>query len=184
VNPIFFRLLEEADLKPQDHERISSLLVAAFPQHVNTFSQKSYWGSMPEYRLLLENPSGELLAHLEFGLRTIGVGPQESKIAGIGAVATRPDVQGQHLGRALFKHLHSLLLERFGVDFGYLGCREAVVGFYQKVGFVRFDQTVLELNPDTGEWQESTYPNMVLPVCEPLEAWPGTGRVDLRGMPW
>jgi len=184
VNPVSLRLLEEASLTLEDHERISSLLVAAFPQFAAIFQEKSFWGSVPQCRLLLENSSGELLAHLEFGLRTIGVGEEEFTVAGIGAVATRPDVQRQHLGRTLFRHLHTLLLERFAVDFGYLGCREAVVGFYEKVGFVRFDQAVLELNPDSGELQESTYPNMVLPVRKPTRAWPGTGRVDLRGIPW
>lgn len=170
-------------LRAAQEQAIRALLVATFPQHAALFSRQSYWGSPPTWRLCLQD-GDELIAHTGFGERRIRVGTTEVSIAGIGAVAVHPRMQRCGLGRALFAELHRFLVERMRVDFGFLECREAIVPFYVSAGFTRFDQIVHCLDPDSGRWEDSVGPKMVLPACQPLTAWPAGERIDLRGMPW
>lgn len=68
--------------------------------------------------------------------------------------------------------------------FGYLGCREEVVGFYERVGWHRIDQKTREIDPESREWTLSEGPTLILPATAPLSAWPRAGTIDLRGMWW
>jgi nodulation protein A len=176
-------LVGEKDLTRAQEERIQALLLAAFPQYREIWSRHTFWGGPAEYRLWLECED-KIIAHLGFAKRTICVGEQDVLIAGIGAVATRPDFQGRGLGKQLFAELRKILLTQLSVDFGYLGCREAVIGFYEKAGFTLYRQTVYCLNPYEQQWNYDDGAQMVMPIRKPLTDWNATGLIDLRGMPW
>jgi nodulation protein A len=178
-----FELLDEASLDATNHRQICDLLVAAYLQFTEDFRDKSYWGSKPDFRIWLRGQNQNLIAHLEFGYRKILVDQNEILIAGVGAVCTHPNIQRTGLGIALVSELKKYLFLHSRVDFAFLGCREAVAGFYQRAGFFRTDQTVRYLDPDTAEWEQQMGIVMVLPIHKPIEGWPG-GLVDLRGMPW
>lgn len=178
------RAVRQAELTEEDERRIRTLLVSAFPQHAELFRRQSYWGSLPDWRLLLMDEHGRYVAHAGFGVRRIVVGARSLQIAGVGAVCTAPDVQRRGLGRELFAQLHAFLLAQPGLDFAFLECREGIAGFYEAAGFHRVHQAVRCLDPDSGEWEKSTGPKMVKPVGKPLSDWPQEGLIDLRGMPW
>jgi GNAT superfamily N-acetyltransferase len=178
------RIVREQDLAAGKERQLRDLLVATFPHHATLFGVQSFWGSVPEWRLWLEDEDGATRAHLEFGARRIIVGPSEFDIVGVGAVAVHPDSQRRGLGRRLFAELRAFLRDRLPVDFAFLECREAIVPFYVAAGLRRFDQTVWCFDPDARQWQESIGPKMVLPVRRPIDDWPARGRIDLRGMPW
>lgn len=170
----------------RDEARIRSLRVDAFAQQAALFSMQSYWGSLPQRRVLLVDEEGLPQAHAGFGLRDIAVGdhgPTALRIAGIGAVCVSPAQQRAGLGRQVFEHLRAFLLAHSSVDFAFLACREAIVPFYCAAGFTRFDAPVCCLDPDHGIWQESLGPKIVMSLARPLAAWP-PGRINLRGMPW
>lgn len=169
---------------PGQQDAIRALLNAAFPQFAEVWAIFTYWGSLPEGRVWLEDEEGELLAHLGFSRRRVGVGAAEVCIAGVGAVCTSPRVQGRGLGRALLWELRRVLREECPADFAFLGCREEVAPFYERCGFSRVRQVVRYLDPDDGVWVENPGPAMVLPARAPLSAWPREGLVDLRGLPW
>ncbi len=182
------RLVPEDTLTDIEHDTIKRLLVAAFPQYADIFSAASYWGARPEYRLWMETADGEMLAHLDFGRRMITVGDCEITVAGVSEVATHPDWQGRGVGRQLMAHLRMFLQMDFHVPFGFLNCREAVVGFYTSAGWHRVPQSTRFLDPDTNQWTKITSPAMILPAfaSESLDqyAWPSEGLIDLRGLPW
>ena len=73
--------------------------------------------------------------------------------------------------------------DRGRVAFGYLGCREQVVPFYESCGETRISARERSAGCE-GEpaVQEPGPPILVLPVA-PLEMWP-TGDIDLRGRAW
>jgi len=178
------RFVAEQDLTPADHAAISALLISAFPQYWDIFGAASWYGGRPDHRLWLEEPDGAAVAHLDFERRVIGVGNQEVLVAGVGEVATHPAWQGQGLGRRLMGELGRVLTTDTPVSFGYLGCREAVVGFYERVGWHRVRQTIRDIDPATGQWTMSEAPTLIRPAMAPLAAWPREGVVDLRGMWW
>jgi hypothetical protein len=69
-------------------------------------------------------------------------------------------------------------------DFGFLECREAVAGFYERVGFKRLRQACTSLDHESLAWETYVGPVMVLPLTKPMTAWPTAGDVNLRGMSW
>jgi nodulation protein A len=176
-------LVGEKELTRDQEQRIQALLLAAFPQYKEIWSRHSFWGGPAEYRLWLEQDQ-KMIAHLGFAKRNIRVGEQEVFIAGIGAVATHPEFQGKGVGKQLFAELRKILLTQLSVDFGYLGCREAVIGFYEKAGFTLYRQRVYCLNPYEQQWNYDDGAQMVMPIGKPLEDWDANGLIDLRGMPW
>lgn len=112
-------LVAEADLSPADDQRIRDLLVLAFARYTDIFSTVSYYYSVPEYRVWLEDESGMMVAHLDFERRIIGVGDVDVSIVGVGEVATHPDYQGQGIGRQLMQALRAVLVDDLAVDFGF-----------------------------------------------------------------
>lgn len=178
------RLVAEMELSAGDHTAVSTLLVATFPEHAETFHAASWYGGRPDHRLWLEDSDGTLVAHLDFERRLISVGDEDILVAGVGEVATHPDHQGKGLGRLLMAALRRLLTTQVPADFGYLGCREDVVGFYKRVGWHRIHQKTRETDPRSRQWTISYGPTLILPATAPLSAWPSEGMIDLRGMWW
>lgn len=140
--------------------------------------------SWKDHRLWLEETDGTLVAHLDFERRVIGVGNREVLVAGVGEVATHPAQQGRGLGRRLMAELRRVLSTETPADFGYLGCREEVIGFYERVGWHRIHQKTRELDPGSRQWTVSRGPTLILPATASLLAWPSEGTIDLRGMWW
>lgn len=178
------RFVAEAELSAEDHAAVSALLVAAFPEHADAFRTASWYGGRPDHRLWLEDSDSVLVAHLDFERRFIGVGDREVLVAGVGEVATHPEQQGKGLGRWLMAELRRVLTTETPVGFGYVGCREEVVGFYERAGWHRIDQRTREIDPGSREWTVSEGPNLILPATAPLAAWPCEGTIHLRGMWW
>ncbi|AFZ66402.1 GNAT family N-acetyltransferase [Deinococcus peraridilitoris] len=178
------RVVHEAALTTAQHEAIRRLLNAAFPEFRAAWAKSTFWGSLPEQRIWLEDSTGRVLAHLVFSRRRIGVGEREVHIAGVGGVCTDPELQGQGLGRQLMQELRRVLQGACPADFAFLGCRMEVVGFYERCGFSRVPQVVRYLDPDDVVWVHNRGPAMVLPARAALSHWPKSGLIDLRGLPW
>jgi nodulation protein A len=176
--------VRESEMSRQLEAEIQRLLVAAFPQHADFFATASYRGSVPEYRLLGRDGAGTLLAHLECGTRVALSAGQPVRILGIGAVATHPIVQGKGVGYAMFQALTRHAMQLQLADFGFLECREAVAGFYERVGFVRTGQPCTSIHHETLERETYEGPVMVLPLAMEFSQWPSVGKVDLQGMDW
>ncbi|ADV66459.1 GNAT family N-acetyltransferase [Deinococcus maricopensis] len=180
-NPFKVQLTHAADITPEQEGRFRALLMAAYPQFADFWAGTSFWGGPADARLWLSAPDGEVLAHLGFGRRTVRVGREDVRVAGVGAVATHPAHRGRGYGARLLRTLPHAAPD---VDFAFLECREEVAPFYASGGFVRVPNSTWSLDPDEGMWVERAgSPVMVLPVRASIRAWPA-GRVDLRGMPW
>lgn len=179
-----WKLIPEPEVEPTLLAAIQRMLVASFPEYQDFFSAHSYWGSTPEFRLIATDEYGHPIAHLEFGFRTITVGETSFEIAGIGAVAVHPDFQGRQLGKVMFSYLRQWLLKNSSADFGFLGCRKEVVPFYTSAGFIRVDQDIFNLDPDSRAWTIYNGPTMLLPVHAPIERWRLNELVHLHGLPW
>ena len=99
-------------------------------------------------------------------------------------VATRPQQQGKGPGRRLMVGLQRFLTTDAPADFGYLGCREEIVGYHERVGWHRIDQKTREIDPGSRECTVSDGPTLILPATSPSPAWPRGGTIYLRGMRW
>jgi aminoglycoside 2'-N-acetyltransferase I len=127
---------------------------------------------------------GRFVGHAATARRFIGVGDGEVLVAGTGGVLTDPSVRGRGVGRQLLSVLQAAHRGPAPAQFGLLGCREEVVGFYRACGYVRIDAEVRDLSPRDGRTVvDSSGPTMVCAGTEPVGAWP-PGAIDLRELPW
>lgn len=177
-----FKLIAEDDLTPDDNERIRNLLVKTFPNGEDTFNDKSYWGSLPEYRLIMEDENSQLIAHLNFERRMIAVNDVEVNVAGVAEVATHTNYQRKGIGTQLMIKLTTILRDQLPVDFGFLQTDEHLFTFYQRVGWYRIDQHLRIFYE--GNWIVIDTDPMILPVKKTVGEWETEGIVDLRGTPW
>ncbi|HEX9446782.1 MAG TPA: GNAT family N-acetyltransferase [Dongiaceae bacterium] len=177
-------LIAENDLTGADRNKIRAFLTAAYPGYAELWTQQDFWGGPPEHRLLLRDPSGRLVGHLGFARRLIEVDARAVRIAGIGAVAILPEMQGRGIGRHLLAELTAILRHDVAVEFGFLQCRDAVIGFYENCGFQRITQQVRSFDPNFRRWQVDDAAAMILPASATADSWPRHGLVDLMGMPW
>jgi GNAT superfamily N-acetyltransferase len=184
TNPTTYHLIAENDLTADHHQRICNLLVVAFPRFKDIFSKSSYYYALPDYRLWIEDKQGVIISHLDFERRIIAVNGIDVPIVGVGEVATHPDYQKQGLGRMLMDKLKVILHKKFTADYGFLQCREAMVEYYQRVGWHQIDQLIHKEDIQTGETQISHGPAMILPIHQTVDDWHTEGYVDLRGLPW
>lgn len=177
-------LVAENDLATADRDKIRTLLTAAFPGYARLWTTRDFWGGPPDFRLLSRDLTGRLIGHLALARRLIKIDTQSVLIGGIGSVAIFPEMQGQGVGQELLTTLKSILERDVPVDFGFLQCRDAVTGFYERSGFTRINQKVRSFDPDHRIWQVDDAAAMIFPALKPVEAWPSQGIVDLMGMPW
>lgn len=178
------RLINEEALTQDEDAAIRTLLVAAFPARDRAhFSAFSWWGPRPTHRLVLEDPDGTIVGHLDLEVRTILVGETDVLVAGVGEVATDPALQGRGLGRRLMSELEQRLGSEVPVSFAILQCGDQVVGFYEATGWRRIGAPVRAIHPESQEWETITNNVLIMAGLHPFDAWPD-GPVDLRGLLW
>ena len=124
-----------------------------------------------------------LVGHVGFQVRTITVGEAEVAVAGTGGVLVDEVARGCGLGRRLMRHAQKAMCADERIQFGYLGCREAVVPFYESAGWqrVRGVERHASMQDPQSTVVSSDAPLLIFPT-RGIE-WP-TGEIDLRGTPW
>ena len=181
---LHWSFLPECDMTTGLEAEARELLVLAFPNHADFFRKTSFRGSVPEYRLFGRDVEGNLCAHIECGPRVASANGQTVRILGIGSVAVHPAAQRRGIGREMFARLRTYAIKHQLADFGFLECREAVVGFYQRAGLERVAQPCTSVHHDTGKLETYHGPVMVMPLLLPMREWPRGGEVNLNGMSW
>lgn len=127
---------------------------------------------------------GRIAGHVGWAVREVVVGAETVAIAGVGGVLVSDEARGKHLGVALMEQAERSMSDHAGVAFGYLGCREQVVPFYESCGWIRITAREKSAGRD-GEAvvQEPGPPILIRPISASLESWPN-GDIDLRGRAW
>lgn len=126
---------------------------------------------------------GRVVGHVGWARREIAVGTETLAIAGVGGVLISGDARGMRLGEELMRCAEQSMRARGHLGFGYLGCREQVVPFYESCGWKRILAPEKSIGRD-GEpvVDDPGPPILILPIA-PLELWP-EGDIDLRGRAW
>ena len=122
---------------------------------------------------------GRLVSHVGLVRHAVRAGGQAVDVAGVGGVVTVPEAQGRGLAQRGMRHAAEFFCHEWGVEFGLLFCRDALVAFYERLGWQMVEAPVFVEQPDGPV--ESTINVMVLP-CDG-RAWPA-GEVRLESFPW
>jgi GNAT superfamily N-acetyltransferase len=124
---------------------------------------------------------GRATSHVGTLIDKVTVNSRTITICGIGAVVTRKDAQNKGLASKLLAQVMKWAKESTDAQFGFLFCREAMVPFYESMGWKLIEGVVLIEQP-SGE-MESPIPAMVYPLRGNDTEWP-PGEVKIGGLPW
>lgn len=140
------------------------------------------YGYSPAETRVIALLDGRLAGHVGYQPRSIRVDDREVRVGGVGGVLVASHARGLGLGiRMLHAAQHAMSAE---VDFGYLGCREEVVPFYQAAGWHRIRVRERSLSRVDGSMVVTeTDPVLICPAARAVTDWPA-GDVDLVGTPW
>ncbi|WP_159803242.1 GNAT family N-acetyltransferase [Arthrobacter zhaoguopingii] len=126
-----------------------------------------------------------LAAHVGFQPRLIGVGAHDIVVAGTGGVLVDERARGTGLGGRVMRHAQQVMCDEAKVDFGFLGCRQEVVPFYESTGWVPVyatERCLSRLDQKSVIVSEGG-PNLICSAVCDVSQWPHGG-IDLRGTPW
>jgi len=170
----------EAEIAPQEHDALSHLLAAIYPDHAATFSEgRDYSGARPEGRIigfLRDQP----VAHVGFLRRTLRLDDgDDSLLCGdVGLVGVDPSHRGSGHGLLMMAELQEVF-ERLALPYGFLTCRPAVVAFYERAGWCRVMGQVSKVIDNDMQPILDRSPALVLPVRADARDWPSE-RVVVR----
>ncbi|MFB8189957.1 GNAT family N-acetyltransferase [Microbacterium sp. NPDC055988] len=171
-------------LTSNDVASLRELFDAEYLAEFGAWDPDQPYGYAPHDVHLIARAGDEVVGHVGWARRTIGVGTAEVVVAGVGGVLVSPRARGERAGALLLAHAARSMTDADDIDFGYLGCREEVVSFYESCGWSRI--SVAERSIDrTGRptMQPPGPPILTLALESPPRRWP-SGAIDLRGRAW
>ena len=171
-------------LTAHDVEHLRELFDDEYLVQFGEWDPDQPYGYAPHDLHVIARLGDDVVGHVGWARRTIGVGTAEVVIAGVGGVLIAPLARGEGAGMELMAAAAASMKEPGDIGFGYLGCRDEVVPFYASCGWQRV--AALEKSTDrVGQpvTQPAGPPILLLPVGAPVHSWPA-GAIDLRGRAW
>lgn len=180
--PIDISVLEA--LTSDEIAGLKDLFDAEYLDEYGEWDSTQPYGYAPHDVHVIARSDGRVVGHVGWARRTIGVGDAEVTIAGVGGVLVSGSARGRALGKRMLAFAARSMRDAGGIDFGYLGCREQVVPFYETCGWHRILAAERSIARDgTPAEDEPGQPILILPVERAASSWPA-GAVDLRGRAW
>lgn len=124
-----------------------------------------------------------LVAHVGYQRRRVTVGGREVVVAGTGGVLVDAAFRGSGVGGRVMAHAQRMMKEDDAVAFGYLGCREEVVPFYERTGWTRIRAVERHQSMTSPEVTVVSHDGPILIYAASSSRWPD-GDIDLHGTPW
>ncbi|PQZ57391.1 MULTISPECIES: GNAT family N-acetyltransferase [unclassified Microbacterium] len=171
-------------LTRNDLARLRALFDAEYFSEFGVWDPDQPYGYAPHDFHLIARLGDDVVGHVGWARRTIGVGAAEVVVAGVGGVLISPRARGRRAGARLMAHAAASMADSGDIEFGYLGCREEVVAFYESCGWHRVSAAEHSMDragqPTT---QPPGLPILTLALDSPPRRWP-EGTIDLRGRAW
>lgn len=190
------RVVEHAALTPADLAALRALFDCEYRSVHGEWDPDQPYGYAPaSTHAIVFDAAGSAVAHVGFQRREITVGRAQVLVAGTGGVLVDDRLRGQGLGELAMSLAQGAMRATPDLEFGYLGCREDVVPFYERTGWHRIhvaERSTCDLNPPVTRVRTETgvaavvdtgSPVLISPIRHGVDSWP-PGEVDLRGRPW
>lgn len=171
-------------LTSNDVARLRELFDAEYFAEFGAWDPDQPYGYAPHDVHLIARTGDEVVGHVGWARRTIGVGAAELVVAGVGGVLVSPRARGERAGARLLTHAAQSMADAEDIEFGYLGCRDEVVPFYESCGWRRISAVERSIDR-TGQpaLQPPGPPILTLALHPAPRTWPA-GAIDLRGRAW
>lgn len=176
-----WQIKASAQLLPADIQAIKALSAATYPPGRTATNPKlpKEW-ARPQWHALLWDEDGRLLTFVGALTTSVRCDGQPAFIGGIGGVKTHPAWRRRGHASAGIQLAIDFLRDEQAVDFTLLVCRQELIAWYQRFGFVHFTGDTMARQAGASElftWNET----MLLPGKTPT---PRCQTLDLCGPPW
>jgi len=181
--PEEFRVVSHGALTASQLSALRGLFDREYLAEYGGWDPDRPYGYSPASVHILAFVGSALVGHVGFQTRTLTVGEAEVTVAGTGGVLVDEVARGSGLGRRLMRRAQEAMWEDERIQFGYLGCREGVIPFYESAGWqrVRAVERHTSMQDPRSTVVSSDGPLLVFPIRG--RDWPA-GEIDLRGTPW
>jgi predicted GNAT family N-acyltransferase len=162
-------------------QALDKLTIAVYPpQETGNDPVRNFqWAEKP-WGIFIWNDDENLVSYVGVITRKVKLNDAPVLIGGIGSVKTAPDARGKGYATAGLQRATRLLEEEFNVDFSILFCRDELLNYYTRFGWIQFDGDVF-VEQENGKIKFSFNKVMTLAATK---AAPQMGKLDLCGMPW
>lgn len=140
---------------------------------------QQYVWSKPTWTVIVKEGAA-LGSFLHIVERTILLDDKPTLVAGINNVITPPPFRGKGYATDALSEAQDMMFRRLKVQYGLVLCPEAMVPYYEKLGWYKVDCPVYFQQPDNKRhlWK---YSAMLLPADGNLVQ---PSSIDLQGYPW
>ncbi|MDX5421946.1 MAG: GNAT family N-acetyltransferase [Hymenobacteraceae bacterium] len=145
--------------------------------HVAFVRQRSW--AIPDWVVLLEEQA-EIVAFCNVVEREVTLNGKPCKIAGINNVITPKAHRGKGYSSRVLRETTSFLFDELKADYGLLLCADALVPFYERLGWYTVNSHLVYDQPQGKEVYDSNI--MLLARKNHEKIYPKT--IDLNGLPW
>ena len=168
-------------LAPADRDALRALTAAVYPPNPSaTLAEPPVAWAQATWNLRIWDDAGTLVSHVGLLTRDALVDDLPVRIGGIGGVKTHPAARGGGYASAGLREAVRFFAEEARVAFALLVCLPPTVPFYERLGWRRFDGTLLVEQPEGTVAFTANLP-LVLPIDAPA---PTDGTINLCGEPW
>ena len=182
---MIIRAVWHDELADEQLTQLGRLFDAEYGTEDGPWNPDAPYGYAPAELHVVAVRDGQTVGHVGIQRRMISVGEHEVLVAGTGGVLVAPPHRASGLGARLLTAAQEATRRMAPAEYGYLGCREEVVPFYEFCGYTRRHLTErCHAHDGSGRVLETTgTPVMVCSGTRDKDTWP-RGTVDLRGRPW
>lgn len=181
---IDYLIITDEQLTNELENQLRQLFNSEYQADYGEWTRKNPYGYASFDLRVLAISGNRVVGHAGCQKRQILVNDMPVTIAGTGGILVDKAYRNQGIARQLLHHLQKASTRQLGTSFGYLGCREAVVPFYEACGYVRIDTEEHSLNRLTRQPEVSKgTPIMVCDGLQPASEFPN-GIINLQGVPW
>lgn len=177
------RVVPHHELTRGELSGLRTLFDAEYLDEFGDWNPEQPYGYAPHDVHVIASRGDETVGHIGWARRRIGVGERDVVIAGVGGVLVADTARGLRLGERLMREAVATMRDVGGIEFGYLGCREEVVPFYQSCGWRRVAAVEQSLNRTGVSSTDPPGPPLLVFPLHSSPEWPD-GEIDLRGRAW
>jgi GNAT superfamily N-acetyltransferase len=169
-----------ADFDADERAELAALTAAVYPPGAAAGDGAGIRWARPEHGILVRDPDGALVAYVGLVVRAGSLDGAPVTIGGVGSVKTHPRWEGRGYASAGLRRAAAVLTGDHAVGFCLLVCRDALLPYYERLGWRAFPGRLLVEQP-AGRVEFTHNRPMVLTG---RRAAPAGGVIDLHGPPW
>lgn len=170
-----------ADLSPAEQEELQELSAAVYtPEVVARLPVHAIEWAPGQWGVIGRDTEERVVTYVGIVLREAEHDGTPVSIGGIGGVKTHPAARGKGYAAAAMARAITFMADDLGVSFALLGCLPPLVPYYTRLGWRAFEGIVIAEQPGGSAPFTINLP-MVHPALDPA---PGSGTINLCGLPW